>query len=366
MKTKWAKPTKLSALLKKHRANSAESPLPENVATEDPISVLIHSWLLWEATTEHASVAMGKLMEARVDVNEIRVSLPHELAPAIGKRYPRLEERLGGLKRSLHAIYMRRHEISLDYVREKGKRDAKAEIESLDGMNAFVSGRLLRLSFDVHAMPADEQLSLLLHELGVIDEVVDHETLATWLASAIKADDGPSAIDAIQAAVDLAWSDGTMTRLSRRRRGSKASNATTETVADDVSGEAGPDSTEKAPSKKTSSKKAPSKKTPSKKTPAKKSPGKKTPAKKAPSKKTSSKKTPSKKPSAKKAPAKKTAKKSSAKKTTTKKVVKKAAAKKAASKKAASKKAATKKTSAGKGRTKKTPANKSSTRKRGG
>ena len=350
MKTKWAKPTKLSALLKKHRASSAESPLPENVATEDPISVLIHSWLLWEASTEHASVAMGKLMEARVDVNEIRVSLPHELAPAIGKRYPRLEERLGGLKRSLHAIYMRRHEISLDYVREKGKRDAKAEIESLDGMNAFVSGRLLRLSFDVHAMPADEQLSLLLHELGVIDEVVDHETLATWLASAIKADDGPSAIDAIQAAVDLAWSDGTMTRLSRRRRGSKASNATTETVADDVSGEAGPDSTEKAPSKKTSSKKAPSKKTSSKKSPAKK-----TPAKKAPSKKTSSKKPSAKKPSAKKSPAKKTAKKSSAKKTT-KKVVKKAA----------SKKAATKKTSAGKARTKKTPAKKSSTRKRGG
>ena len=356
MKTKWAKPTKLSALLKKHRASSAESPLPENVATEDPISVLIHSWLLWEASTEHASVAMGKLMEARVDVNEIRVSLPHELAPAIGKRYPRLEERLGGLKRSLHAIYMRRHEISLDYVREKGKRDAKAEIESLDGMNAFVSGRLLRLSFDVHAMPADEQLSLLLHELGVIDEVVDHETLATWLASAIKADDGPSAIDAIQAAVDLAWSDGTMTRLSRRRRGSKASNATTETVADDVSGEAGPDSTEKAPSKKTSSKKAPSKKTPSKKSPAKKTPAKKSPAKKTSSKKTPPKKTPSKKPSAKKSPAKKTAKKSSAKKTTTKKVVKKAA----------SKKAATKKTSAGKGRTKKTPANKSSTRKRGG
>ena len=351
MKTKWAKPTKLSALLKKHRASSAESPLPENVATEDPISVLIHSWLLWEASTEHASVAMGKLMEARVDVNEIRVSLPHELAPAIGKRYPRLEERLGGLKRSLHAIYMRRHEISLDYVREKGKRDAKAEIESLDGMNAFVSGRLLRLSFDVHAMPADEQLSLLLHELGVIDEVVDHETLATWLASAIKADDGPSAIDAIQAAVDLAWSDGTMTRLSRRRRGSKASNATTETVADDVSGEAGPDSTEKAPSKKTSSKKAPSKKTSSKKSPAKK-----TPAKKAPSKKTPSKKPSAKKPSAKKSPAKKTAKKSSAKKTTTKKVVKKAA----------SKKAATKKTSAGKARTKKTPAKKSSTRKRGG
>lgn len=329
MKTKWAKPTKLSALLKKHRVTTTEATLPEAVSPEDPISVLIHSWMLWEASTEHATAAMSKLMEARVDVNEIRVSLPHELAPAIGKRYPRLEERLGGLKRSLHAIYLRRHEISLDYVREKGKRDAKAEIESLDGMNPFVSGRLLRLSFDVHAMPADEQLSLLFHELGVIDEVVEHEILASWLASAIKADDGPSAIEALQAAVDAAWSDGTMTKLSRRRRSAKPTDAPEKPAAAKVE-EPATDPPEVV--KKSSATKAPVKKTPANKTSAKKAPAKK--------------KAPVKKAAAKKSPAKK---KAAAKKTPAKK---KAATKKApAKKKAAAKKA---------------PAKKASTRKRGG
>jgi hypothetical protein len=263
--------------------------------------------MLWEASTEHASTAMAKLMEARVDVNEIRVSLPHELAPAIGKRYPRLEERLGGLKRSLHAIYMRRHEISLDYVREKGKRDAKAEIESLDGINSFVSGRLLRLSFDVHAMPADEQLSLLFHELGVIDEVVEHETLATWLASAVKADEGPAAIEALQAAVDAAWSDGTMTKLARRRRGSKPAEAPDEPVAADVEETAAiaPEIPQKPAAKKTPAKKPAAKKTPvkkpvAKKTPAKKTPAKKTPVKKTPAKKAAGGKTPAKKASTRK------------------------------------------------------------------
>ena len=326
MKTKWAKPTKLSALLKKHRVTTTEATLPEAVSPEDPISVLIHSWMLWEASTEHATAAMSKLMEARVDVNEIRVSLPHELAPAIGKRYPRLEERLGGLKRSLHAIYLRRHEISLDYVREKGKRDAKAEIESLDGMNPFVSGRLLRLSFDVHAMPADEQLSLLFHELGVIDEVVEHEILASWLASAIKADDGPSAIEALQAAVDAAWSDGTMTKLSRRRRSAKPTDASEKPAAAKVE-EPATDPPEVV--KKSSARKAPVKKTPAKKTSAKKAPAKK----KAPVKKAAAKKSPAKKKAAaKKTPAKK---KAATKKTPAKK---KAAAKKAPPKKASTRK----------------------------
>jgi hypothetical protein len=316
VKTKWAKPTKLSALLKKHRVTTTEATWPEAVSPEDPISVLIHSWMLWEASTEHATAAMSKLMEARVDVNEIRVSLPHELAPVIGKRYPRLEERLGGLKRSLHAIYLRRHEISLDYVREKGKRDAKAEIESLDGMNPFVSGRLLRLSFDVHAMPADEQLSLLFHELGVIDEVVEHEILASWLASAIKADDGPSAIEALQAAVDAAWSDGTMTKLSRRRRSAKPTDAPEKPAAAKVE-EPATDPPEVV--KKSSARKAPVKKTPAKKkAPVKKAAAKKSPAKK----KAAAKKTPAKKKAAtKKAPAKKkaAAKKAPGKKASTRK-----------------------------------------------
>ena len=51
----------------------------------------------------------------------------------------------------------------------------KADIESLDGMHPFVAARILRLSFDVHALPADDQLSALLHEHGVIDEPVDPE-----------------------------------------------------------------------------------------------------------------------------------------------------------------------------------------------
>ena len=329
MKTKWAKPAKLSALLKKHHPSTEKGAPAEETASEDPIMVLIHAWLLWEASSEQAETAMGRLMESRVDINEIRVSLPHELAPAMGKRYPRLEERLTGIKKSLHSIYLRRHEISLNYVREKGKRDAKAEIESLDGINPFVSARVLRLSFDVHAMPADEQLSLLLHELGVIAEPVEHEVLASWLASEVKAGDAHHAIAALQSAVDAAWADGTMTKLARKRRPAKPPEPvvvpeTTEEEVPSAPVDAGKKpaikkpvtkkpATKKAATKKAVTKKAVTKKAVTKKPAAKKSAAK--PVAKKAAKKAATKKPAAKKPVKKKASAKKVAKKTAKRKT---------------------------------------------------
>jgi hypothetical protein len=370
VKTKWAKPAKLSALLKKHHPSTEEGDHPSASTSEDPVTVLLHSWLLWEASSEQAEAAMAKLMDSRVDVNEIRVSLPHELAPTVGKRYPRLEERLLGIKKSLHSIYLRRHEISLNYVREKGKRDAKAEIESLDGINPFVSARVLRLSFGVHAMPADEQLSLLLHELGVINEPVEHEVLATWLASEVKVDDGHRAIAALQAAVDAAWLDGTMIKLARKRRPPKPIKP--EVVVVETEEEPSKEAVEpvkkpavekaatKAPAKKPAVTKAPAKKPVVTKAPAKKPAVAKAPAKKpavakAPAKKPAVAKAPAKKPAVAKAPTKKpVAKKASAKKT----VAKKAPTKKAVAKKVSTKKAATKKSVAKKSTTGKSPAKK--------
>ena len=320
MKHKWAKPAKLSTFLKKHKGSDLAL-LPDFVRPRDPVAVLIHSWLLWEASTEQAEVAMRKLLDAFVDYNEIRVSLPHEKATVIGKRYPRLEERLHGIRRTLHSLYLARHALSFDHLEGKGKRDIKADIESLDGMHPFVAARILRLSFEVHALPADDQLSALLHEHGVIDEPVDPDELSSWLGSTVKSDDAIDVIVALQASIDEAWGKGVMTKLVRKHRPTRVVEV--EEVEEEVVAEEEPEVARKTPAKK----KAAAKKAPAKKPAAKKAPAKKV-AKKAPTKKTAAKKVAKKSPAKKKPAAKKAAakKKPGAKKTATKKVAKKTTA----------------------------------------
>lgn len=306
MKTKWAKPAKFSAFLKKHRSGSDAPLVPEQVRASDPVAVLVHSWLLWEASSEQAATAMGKLLDQRVDFNELRVSLPHEVAGIIGKRYPRVEERLHGIRRTLHDLFLRRHELSFAYLEEKGKRDIKAEIESLDGITPFVSARLLRVSFGVHSMPADDQLSALLHEHDVIDEPVEPEDLASWLSTTVKADDAESAMLALQSAVDAAWDAGAMTKLVRRHRPLKVVEVVEVVeIVEEVESEE--EVVETPAAKKKAARKPPA--------------AKKTPAKKAPAKKVVKKA--AKKATTKKSPTKKTAKKTPAKKSTTKKAAKK-------------------------------------------
>ena len=342
MKHKWANPTKLGAFVKKHK--NAESPLlPDFIRPRDPVAVMVHSWLLWEASTEQAEQAMRKLLDAFVDYNEIRVSLPHEKATVVGKRYPRLEERLHGIRRTLHSLYLSRHTLSFDHLAEKGKRDIKSDIESLDGMHPFVAARMLRLSFDVHALPADDQLSALLFEHGIIDEPVDPDQLSSWLGGTIKSDDAVDVMVALQAAVDDAWGKGVMSKLVRKHRPTRSVEVEEEVVEEEIVEEE-PKKTpakaasKKAPAKKAASKKAPAKKAATKKAATKKAASKKAPAKKAATKKAASKKAPAKKTASKKAASKKApAKKAASKKAPAKKAAKKAPAKKAAAKKTAKK-----------------------------
>jgi outer membrane biosynthesis protein TonB len=312
VKTKWAKPTKFSAFLKKHRVGGEPALLPEHVSPSDPIAVLVHSWLLWESSSEQAATAMTKLVEQRVDFNELRVSLPHEVAGIIGKRYPRVEERLHGIRRTLHDLFLRRHELSFEYLGDKGKRDVKAEIESLDGITPFVSARLLRISFDVHAMPADDQLSALLHESDVIDEPVEPEDLAGWLGTAVKADEAVAAIAAMQAAVDAAWDAGTMTKLVRRHRPLRVVEVVEVVEPAEVEEPVAEPAKPTATSEKKPAKKAPAKAAEKKAPAAKKSTAKKATTKKAPAKKAAAK------APAKKSVAKKTAKKATSRTTSSK------------------------------------------------
>ena len=316
MKHKWAKPAKFNSFVKKYRGT--ETPLlPDFIRPRDPVAVMVHSSLLWEASTDQAEMAMQKLLDAFVDFNEIRVSLPHEKASVIGKRYPRLEERLHGIRRTLHSLYLKRHSLSFEHLADKGKRDIKADIEELDGMHPFVAARILRLSFDVHALPADDQLSALLHENDVIEEPVDPDELSAWLGAMVKADDAVDVMITLQAAVDDAWGKGVMTKLVRKHRPTRAPEPEPEIeVVEEVEPEPAPKPAKKrakktaatkAPVKKIAKKavkKAPAKKV-AKKTPAKKV-TKKAPAKKSPAKKVA-RKAPAKKPPAKKAPAKKAA-----------------------------------------------------------
>lgn len=197
----------LQSLLKKLKVKAeGEAPaLPEDkaLASKTLLTALVHGFMLWEATTTQAKIAVRKLEEAFVDTNELRIALPHETAKALGDRFPLAAERCLRMKATLQDIYRREHAMSLASLIDLPKRDARAYLDSLEGMPPFVAARLVVFSLGGHAAPVDWRLSdLLIEHRALPADHAEPGSASPWLERQLRAAESFAAATALQA-----WSD---------------------------------------------------------------------------------------------------------------------------------------------------------------
>jgi endonuclease III len=185
---------KLASLIKSVKVDGPPS-FPDGA---DPVAVLIQSLLLWQSTTDKAMQAYDKLVKAVVDFNDLRVTMPAEIVGIAGMRDKLALDRAQRIRAVLRDVYLREHAVSLDRVKQMGKRDARKYVESLEGIMPYAAARVLLLCFDVHAMPVDDQLMEALIDAGATDEESDVPELAAWMARQIKAEQGIEAHLALQ------------------------------------------------------------------------------------------------------------------------------------------------------------------------
>ncbi|MBB6428647.1 hypothetical protein [Algisphaera agarilytica] len=206
---------KFAALLKKSiTAYKGEDPPPR-----DPVAQLIVSFMQWDSTRTKAEDAFVALMEEMIDVNDLRVSHPHELVEVIGKDYPNAVNRVIRLRESLHEVYAREHDIQMHSIAGKGKKEQRAYLDSLPGIAPYIAAQVTLLSFGGHAMPIDDKLLALLINEGCLHEGTSIADAESYLVRQIKAGDALEAHLALQA-----WAD------KRKAPAAKAPAKTTKTT----------------------------------------------------------------------------------------------------------------------------------------
>lgn len=155
------------------------------------IDQFVWSFLVWEASLAEAERALRKIQSNVVDYNELRVCLPEETVGIIGPRYPRAQERAMRLRAGLQDIYLREHIVSLDHLADAPKRTARQYLDTLDGVPAFVAGRVFLLGLGGHALPLDERLVEKLKEYQMLEEDTTVERAIAALERHVKAEDAP-------------------------------------------------------------------------------------------------------------------------------------------------------------------------------
>ncbi len=188
----------LNSLLKKIGIVEA----PDFPEANDPVAVLILSFLMWESTTSKALDVYRRIKENMVDFNDLRVCMPHEVVETIGRRYPLAQERCERLRATLRHIFLREHVVSLDCLKGQGKREIKKYIETLDGVMTYSAARIQLVAFNTHGIPVDEQLRGLLVAHEAAEESLSLTDLSSWLSRQIKAEKSLETHYALQNWVD--------------------------------------------------------------------------------------------------------------------------------------------------------------------
>lgn len=186
------------------RAGDPSPPLPaslEPLAGGSAIDAqLVFSFLVWEAGHAPALGAWDRLNGALVDLSELRVCLPSEIAAMLGPRYPRALERAERMSASLRGVFDRENRTSIASLLDMNKRDARAYLDSLEGMARFVASRVMLLALDAHAMPLDERLRSKLLRAGVEAEGEHADDAAHRLERRIRAGEARRLYLSIEAA----------------------------------------------------------------------------------------------------------------------------------------------------------------------
>lgn len=161
-------------------------PMPE-WCDEPLVHELIFSMFLWESTLENAQKVMSKIHEQFVDYNELRVCFPHEIEALLGSRYQRAEDRSTRLIESLRAIFVLHQKLTLEPLREMGKRDAREFLTSIESLPRFVVSRVMLLGLEAHALPLDSKIARALHKADLIGNAKDPDNIASTLERSIRA-----------------------------------------------------------------------------------------------------------------------------------------------------------------------------------
>lgn len=177
--------------------------------TDAIVAELVRSFFVWESGCRRGEQALAEVHASMVDYNELRVCLPHEFHRVIPSHDQHAGARFLRLRSALNDIYRREHEISLGHLATLAKRDARAYLDSLEGMHPFISARVCLLSLGAHAFPADARLCSLLSRERALPAELDpaaqsaHGDAGSWLEHHILADDSRSVYQRIEIWADL-------------------------------------------------------------------------------------------------------------------------------------------------------------------
>lgn len=177
---------------KLHRALKAKGDKVEALSFDDPIDSLVYGIVAEKASTSRAKNVSKQFLRHFVDLNDLRVARPEEIVEVFGKDTGEVRQVANTLVRVLGSIFEKQSNLTLEPLKKLGKRQAKQELEAIDGITHFSVNLSMLTALQGHTIPLTQKMIayLKMHEL-VCPEADDHD-IEGFLTKQIAAKDGYS------------------------------------------------------------------------------------------------------------------------------------------------------------------------------
>ncbi len=155
----------------------------------DPLEQLLVAILGAKASHHKAITVFRRLREQMVDLNELRVTPVSELARLIGPLIPQADLKAERIVDVLNDIRRRHDTLDLSFLKQRGRREAREYLESLEGVDRCAAASVTLFSLGGHAIPVDDLTLQVLRKDEVVDPVADLPEVQSFLEHHVSASD---------------------------------------------------------------------------------------------------------------------------------------------------------------------------------
>jgi len=165
-------------------------PKIQPVTHDDLVEALIYSIVSENLTARAAQTAMKRLAENFVDFNDLRVSRSEEIIETLGEDTPETKQIASSLTRALAAVFNRYNTLSLEALKNIGKRPAKQALGQMDGTSRFVVNYCVLTALHGHAIPLTGRMLEYLRDDELVHPDADEQEIEGFLTRQIPARNG--------------------------------------------------------------------------------------------------------------------------------------------------------------------------------
>ncbi len=174
---------KISKLYKSLKTNSKIG----TRSFDDPVEAVVYAIVSENMDWTETKSMIRKMNRHFIDLNDLRVSREEEIMDVLGYTDARTLKTASTIRQVLNAILVKHNVVSLNKLKEIGKRQAKKELEEIAGLSSFAANYCFLTSLGGHAVPLTDDMIEYLKDTDLVHPKSKNSDIEGFLERQISA-----------------------------------------------------------------------------------------------------------------------------------------------------------------------------------